>query len=86
MVLGAVGVEATAEEWTVDGETLENPLLASAMVRRRYLLKAVQKADLRSASARRGQADIMSVDVELARRTLKAVADPARKGALRSVS
>jgi hypothetical protein len=84
-VLLAAGVEATLEEWVADGLTLRDPLLSSAADRKAFILGAVQAADLRRAAARRGQSLLAQVDVQEARRVLKAVSDPARRGALRSV-
>jgi hypothetical protein len=84
-VLLAAGVEATLEEWVADGVTLRDPLLASAADRKAFILGAVQAADLRKAASRKGQSLVAQVDVVEARRTLQAVSDPARRGALRSV-
>ena len=84
-VLVAAGVEASLEEWVADGVVLRDPLLASAADRGAFILGAVQAADLRKAASRKGQSLVAQVDVPEARRTLQAVSDPARKGALRFV-
>ena len=60
-------------------------VLASAADRKAFILGAVQAADLRKAASRKGQSLVSQVDVPEARRTLQAVSDPTRKGALRFV-
>ena len=60
-------------------------LEVGAAVRKAFLLQAAQLADLRKAAARKGQSLVMNVDVQEARRILRAVPDAARRGALRSV-
>ena len=60
-------VEAAAEQWACQGDTLLDPLEAEPAVRRAFLLEAVRKADLSVAAARKGMGGLLSLDVPQAR-------------------
>ncbi len=83
-VLHFCGVEASIDVWTAGGISLRRPLEGEAAARKDFLLHAVQFADLRKASARKGHGQLTSVDVQEARRVLQAVPHGAKQAALRS--
>jgi hypothetical protein len=84
-VLRLLGVEAGLEEWSINGRLLRRPLESGPAARKEFLLYAVQIADLRAAAKRKGQEDIMKVDVDLARSLLQDLPAGGPREALRSV-